>query len=162
MTDTAPAAAQQNAAAAPSVTLESIRAQQNFSLALAAGLGTAVVAAGLWAVVTVITNMELGIAAVALGYLVGRAIRETGKGYDPQFGYLGAACALFGCVLGNFLSAVAFFAQAKAISFPAALGLINADLAGRLMVVFFSPMDLLFYGIAIYEGYRFAFKYHRR
>jgi hypothetical protein len=27
------------------------------------------------------------------------------------------------------------------------------------MEAFFSPMDLLFYGIAIYEGYRFSFKY---
>jgi hypothetical protein len=162
MSDTAPAASQQTAAVAPSVTLESIRAQQNFPLALAAGLGTAVVAAGLWAVVTVVTNMELGIAAVALGYLVGRAIRETGKGYDPHFGYLGAACALFGCVLGNLLSAVAFFAQAKAISFTQALGMLDAGLISQLMTAFFSPMDLLFYGIAIYEGYRFAFKYHRR
>jgi hypothetical protein len=32
----------------------------------------------------------------------------------------------------------------------------------RLVTTFSQPMDLLFYGIAIYEGYKFSFKYRLR
>lgn len=139
-----------------------IRKQQDLSLAIAAGLGTAVAAAIAWAVITVVTKMELGIVAVAVGYAVGRAIRELGKGIDPVFGYLGAACALFGCILGNLLSAIAFFADAQHVPFFQVLTAFDLALWGRLFGIFFQPMDLLFYGIAIYEGYRFSFRYKVR
>ena len=54
-----------------------IRAQQNFGLAAAAGLGAALVGAIAWAIVTVITQMELGLMAIAVGYIVGQTIKET-------------------------------------------------------------------------------------
>lgn len=139
-----------------------IRKQQNLSLAITGGLGTAIAAAIAWAVITVVTKMELGIVAVAVGYVVGRAIRELGKGLDPVFGYVGAACALFGSGLGNLLSAIAFYAQSQNIPFFQVLTAFDLTLWGKLFGVFFQPMDLLFYGIAIYEGYRFSFRYRVR
>jgi hypothetical protein len=38
--------------------------------------------------------------------------------------------------------------------------LANLDLvaAGQVLLETFQPMDLLFYGIAIYEGYKFSFR----
>jgi hypothetical protein len=100
--------------------------------------------------------MQLGLIAVAIGYVVGQAIRRVGKGIDTKFGVLGALCALFGCVLGNSLSALAFVAQATHVSM---LDLLNPAIVVRATMHFAQPMDLLFYGIAIYEGYRFSFKY---
>jgi len=146
-------------ASARELIIADIRKQQNLMLAVAGGLGTAIAAAIGWAVITVVTQMELGIVAIAVGYAVGRVIRELGKGIDPVFGYVGAALALFGCVLGNFLSAVGFYAQSQHIEFGQAFASLDAGMAQRLMQAFFSPMDLIFYGIAIYEGYRFSFKY---
>jgi len=35
---------------------------------------------------------------------------------------------------------------------------LNPELAAALLQSGFSPMDLLFYGIAAYEGYRFSFR----
>jgi hypothetical protein len=136
-----------------------LRSEQNFNLAMIAGIGAAVGGAVLWAVVTVVTKMELGLMAIAVGYLVGRAIRETGKGIDAKFGYLGAACGLLGCVLGNMLSALAFYADHQHATLAGVLGNMDLNLLLRLMTGFFQPMDLLFYGIGIYEGYRFSFKY---
>jgi len=139
-----------------------IRKQQNLPLAIAGGLGAAIAGAIAWAIIAVVTKMELGIVAVAIGYIVGRTIRELGKGIDPVFGYVGAACALFGCLLGNLLGAVAFYAQARNIPFMDVLLGFDVALWSRLFTMFFQATDLLFYGIAVYEGYRFSFRYKVR
>jgi hypothetical protein len=144
------------ASAARALAVEQIRAAQNFTLAIPAGLAAALLGAGLWAAFTVVTEMQLGLIAIAIGYVVGQAIQRVGKGVDTKFGVLGALCALFGCVLGNCLSALAFVAQAKHISM---LGLLSPAIMIRATTSFAQPMDLLFYGIAVYEGYRFSFKY---
>jgi len=63
-----------------------ILAAQNFNLAILAGIGAAVLGAALWAVVTVTTKTELGLMAIAVGFLVGRAIRAVGHGVGQKFG----------------------------------------------------------------------------
>ena len=129
---------------------------QAFALAAAAGLGAAVAGAVLWAVVTVMTEYELGIMAVALGFMVGKAIFAVAKSSNPAFGYLGAVCSLIGCLLGNLFSAIGFTAPIVKMSYFELLAHLNVDLVVELMKTTFSAMDLLFYAIGIYEGYRFA------
>jgi hypothetical protein len=131
---------------------------ENFPLAIAAGIGAAIAGAVIWATVTVVTQMELGIIAVAIGYVVGQAIRATGHGRSQKFGVLGAVCGLIGCLAGNLLSDFAFYAQATHISYMDVFGKLSIPLIERLFTAFFSPMDLLFYAIAVYEGYRFSFR----
>lgn len=133
-------------------------AKSNFGLAIAGGLAAAVAGAALWAGVTVATNMELGVMAIAVGFMVGYAVRNLGKGTDISFGIVGAVCALLGCGLGNLLSGVAFYAQAKGLPFFQVLTGSDFDFLERLMTAFFQPMDLLFYGIAIYEGFKFSLR----
>ena len=146
-------------AAAPS--LEDLVARQNFALAIPAGIAAALIGAALWAMVTVITNLQIGLVAVGVGYVVGQAVKTAGHGIDTRFGVLGALCALLGCVLGNAFSGLAFFAEGRHLGLAELLAVMSPDLVVRLMIAFASPMDLLFYGIAIYEGYRFSFKYRR-
>jgi hypothetical protein len=136
-----------------------ILSQQNFNLAIPVGIGAAVLGSVAWAVVTVATEMQLGLMAVAVGYLVGRAIRAVGHGVEPKFGYLGAACALLGCLIGDVLSDIAFYAKIRHIGFAEALGNLDMDLLTKLITTFAQPMDLLFLAIALYEGYKFSFKY---
>jgi hypothetical protein len=95
--------------------------------------------------------------AIAVGFLVGRAVRATGHGIDPKFGYLGAVCALAGCVLSD----IGFYADIRHIGFGQALADLDMALLTKLVITFSQPMDILFYGIAIYEGYKFSFKYGR-
>ncbi len=97
--------------------------------------------------------------AAAIGYLVGQAVRSTGKGIDKKFGSVGAACALLGCVAGNMLSAMAFFAKARGVPFAEVLANLDVGFLQRLGQKSFQAMDLLFYAIAVYEGYRFSFKF---
>jgi hypothetical protein len=133
--------------------------EQNFGLAIPAGIGAAVLGAVVWAIVTVATEMQLGLMAIAVGFIVGRAIRAVGHGVEPKFGYLGAACALLGCVAGNVLSAIGFYAKLRGIGYVEALGNLDMALLTKLVSTFSQTMDLLFYAIAIYEGYKFSFKY---
>ena len=151
-------ASQSNEADSSKAAQEAVEAKPNLPMALLGGAVTALIGAVIWATVTVVTGYKLGLVAVAIGFLVGFAVRTLGKGNAIIFGAIGAAFALIGCVLGNFLSACALLSTAQSISITAALlsAITNPSLAVELFTVTFSPMDLLFYGFAIYEGYKFS------
>jgi hypothetical protein len=128
----------------------------SMGLAVAAGIGAAVAGAILWAVVTVLSEYELGVMAIAVGYMVGKAIIGVAKHGNNTLGVIGAVCSLFGCLLGNLLSAVGFASEALHRSYFDVLSHLNPEAVVRLFSATFGAMDLLFYAIAIYEGYRFA------
>ena len=127
-------------------------------LAVLGGLAAALIGAAIWAVVTVTTKMQIGFMAIGVGLLVGYAVRLLGKGSTPAYSIVGAVLALLGCVLGNLLSACAFLADARAVSLASELSSVAKDfgLATSLMQASFDGMDLVFYGIAAYEGFKFA------
>ncbi|HLZ66826.1 MAG TPA: hypothetical protein VKQ29_11390 [Aliidongia sp.] len=133
--------------------------EQNFLLAVPAGLVAAIIGAVLWAAVVFVTNMELGLVAVAVGALVGYAVRFAGKGIEPKFGLLGAACAAIGWGLGTVLSDIAFLSHARKMPLLDVVHALTIERLGALISVAFQPMDLLFLGIAVYEGYRFSFRF---
>jgi hypothetical protein len=81
-----------------------------------------------------------------------------GRGVDNTFGYVGAALSLFGCLLGNLLSVYAIIAEQEELAFFFVLTHVNPAAIPELLAATFHPMDLLFYAIAIYEGYRFSFR----
>jgi len=51
-----------------------------------------------------------------------------------------------------------FIAVQESIAYLELLADMNVDLAIEIMVVTFDPMDILVYGIAVYFGYRYAFR----
>jgi hypothetical protein len=137
-----------------------MRARQNFSLALVGGLAAAAVGAIVWTLTPVATSHQTGWMAVGMGLLVGAAVRVLGRGIDKSFGYLGAALSIFGCLLGNLLSVCTVVAGRQGLSTPAVLAHVcsNPVLIPAVIIATFHSMDLLFYGIAVYEGYRFSFR----
>lgn len=144
------------ASAAPAAAIAVV--PTNLGKALAAGFAAAVVGAVLWAVVTVTTHYQIGFMAIGLGFLVGWAVRTTGRSGAPVLGYLGAVFALAGCILGNLLTASGFFAATMGVPLSVALAnvLLQPAVAARALQDGFDPMDLLFYAIAVYEGYKIA------
>lgn len=136
-----------------------LKSKQNLILAIVGGSVAAIVAAAIWATVTVVTEYQIGWMAVGVGFAVGFAVRALGKGVTPIYGIIGGLLALFACLLGNLLSTCGFIAQEFDISFFEALGncLSNPGLAVDLMKETFHPMDLLFYGIAVYGGNKAAY-----
>jgi hypothetical protein len=136
-----------------------LRAQQNFPLAVAAGLGSAVIGAALWAGFVYVTQYQLGLIAVAVGALVGYSVRVAGRGVDTKFGVLGAVCGALGWLLGTIAVDLAMVSQVNDMPFSEVLAQTDLDKLIALMSATSDVMDLLFLGICVYEGYRFAFMY---
>jgi hypothetical protein len=137
---------------------QQLESDQNLGMALGAGALASLVGAAAWAGITVITGGQIGFMAIGVGFLVGYAVRIAGKGLTAVFGVVGAGFALVGCALGNLFAVTALVAQNEGVAFLEAVGQLNPEFIQDLMVAFFSPMDLLFYAIAIYEGYRLSFR----
>jgi hypothetical protein len=136
-----------------------LRARQNFALAVPVGIAAAVVGAALWAGFVYVTGYELGLIAIAVGALVGLAVRAVGHGVDMKFGILGAACAAFGWALGLVLCDVAFLAKEAGQPFLDVFGRLGVGNSLSLALEAADPMELLFLAIAVYEGYRFSFRH---
>lgn len=135
-----------------------LESEQNLLLGVLGGLAAAAVGAGLWAGITVLTGWQIGFMAVGVGFLVGVVVRFLGRGVTSIFGVVGGALALLGCAVGNLLAVTALAAAGEGISLLDALPMLTPELISELMVATFSPMDLVFYGIAVYEGYRLSFR----
>ncbi|UCD53076.1 MAG: hypothetical protein JSW27_10625 [Phycisphaerales bacterium] len=160
-----PAAPARSGASEPALDVEraqraiiGLRSEQCFSMGLVGGAIAAAVGAILWATVTIATGYQIGYMAVGIGALVGGAVRVLGKGITKPFGYVGAALSFVGCLAGNLLSVCAIIAQQEELAFSYVLTHLNPAAIPELMVAAFHPMDLLFYGLALYAGYRFAFR----
>ena len=138
--------------------IEQLRSKQSLPQGIIFGVAAAVIGAFLWAGITVATGYQIGYMAVAIGFIVGYAVRIGGQGVDIKFGIIGASMALLGCLLGNFFSNVAFIVKFNDIEYYEVLSALDFGMIVDIMSETFSPIDLLFYGIAIYEGYRFSFK----
>ncbi len=138
--------------------LEALRSEQNLPAGVIAGFLAALAGAGIWALITALTEYQIGWMAIGVGFLVGFAVRMAGKGVEPLYGIIGAALSLVGCVLGNLLTMTYFIAANEAVSFVDALGQLDLNLAIEIMVLTFDYMDIVFYGIALYFGYRYAFR----
>lgn len=138
--------------------LNKLRQEQNLLLAILAGLLAAAAGAAVWAIVTATTKYQIGWMAVGIGYITGVAVRVGGKGVDKIYGYTGAVLALLGCLAGNLFSICFLIAEAQKAPVLDIVTQLTPVRIGQVMFATFQPMDLLFYGIAIYEGYRFSFR----
>jgi hypothetical protein len=155
MNNNSPSSADTSTSTAENTLTENVLpAEGNLPFAVAAGFVAAIVGAAIWAGITVATEYQIGWMAVGVGFLVGIAVRQFGKGSTPVYGVIGAALALVGCVLGNVLTLVAFFGIGEEISFFAALGAVDFTKVPAILIETGSPMDLLFYFLAVSAGYK--------
>jgi hypothetical protein len=130
----------------------------NLGTGIAAGIAAMLVGAVLWAVITVTTEFQIGFMAIGVGVLVGFAIRRFGGGRTMAFALAGAVLALLGCVLGNLFSVIGFLSKQEGMALGEVAGFVlgNPSMAVMFMRESFSAMDVLFYAIAVYEGYKLA------
>ena len=138
--------------------LEKLKLEQNLVVGILAGLLVGVVGAAIWGAITLITNFQIGYMAIAIGAMVGFAVRFTGKGIDTVFGFWGAGVSLFSVLLGNFLSIIGYLANHAEITYFEALLYFDYAFLPQIMAETFSPIDLVFYGIAAYAGYHYSFR----
>ncbi len=137
---------------------EILKKEQNLRSGILMGLVTGIIGAILWGAITVVTNFQIGYMAIAIGAGVGFTVRKFGNGMDQVFGIWGAIIALFSVILGNFFSIIGFIANELNLGFVETLTLFNYSYLPSVMYESFSIIDILFYVIAMYEGYRFSFR----
>lgn len=133
-----------------------INIPQSMLLAVLSGICASIVGAFIWALITVATRYQIGFMAMGVGALVGLSIRFFGQSDKPVFGIVGAAVALFGCLLGNVFSQYGFYAVEAKINILDVVSSVPFTLIPQLIAESAQPMDFLFYLIAIYEGFKFS------
>ena len=156
MNDDTPNTTTENAPEAQAAFVQSLPPAGSLPLALGTGLVAALIGAVIWAAITVAIEYQIGWMAVGVGCLVGFTVRWFGKGTTSLYGYIGGGLALLGCVLGNAFSILGFVCKQADIGLFRVLEIVDLSVLPGAMAQSFSPMDLLFYGIAIYEGYKFS------
>lgn len=133
--------------------------EQNLWRAILAGGLAALVGAIIWAIVTLILEWQIGFMAIGMGILVGNVVRWMGKGVDMKFGVTGAGLAALGCVAGNVLTTAIVISQLEefgSLSSVLLTFVLLPRFAFELMIETGSPVDIIFYGIALYFGYKNA------
>ena len=137
---------------------ERLKMEQKLLPGVVAGLIVGLIGAVIWGVITVATGYQIGYMAIAIGAGVGITIRKFGNGVESVFGYWGAGISLLSCILGNFFSIIGFIANEGGLGYLETLAIFDYSLLPDIMAETFSLIDLLFYGFAIYEGYKFSFR----
>lgn len=129
----------------------------NLALGVLGGLGTAVAVAILWGMITAATQFQIGYMAIAVGFAVAYAMRFVGRGRDRRFAIAAAILAVIGCALGNYFAVCAVVAQQTHVPVITATVQLVPHFA-EVMTKTFSAMDVLFYAIGAYFGYKYALK----
>jgi len=130
----------------------------NLILGLAGGVGAMLISAVIWGVITYVTEFQISWMAIGVGLFVGIAIQKLGKGKTMIYGIGGAVLSLLGCLLGNLFFYSGILAREWGASFSEVLFafLTQPDFLVEIFTVAFDVRDLIFYGFAIYIGFRAA------
>lgn len=133
-----------------------VQRYSHMGYALAGGFLGMLIAMSLWALVTVLSQYQVGYMAIGVGLLVAWFVRIMGRGVGIRFALLGAFFALLACLLGNLWSVLIMTGIENSISFRNILIMLNWEIIRESFTSTFSPIDLLFYGFAVYEGFHFS------
>ena len=138
--------------------IEELNYDSNLILGLIGGAFAMLISAALWGIITYVTEYQISWMAIGVGLFVGIAIQKLGKGKTLIYGISGAVLSLIGCMLGNFFFYNGILAREWEIPFFSVLLAISLDPAAivELFTMAFDIMDLLFYGVAAYIGFRAA------
>lgn len=131
---------------------------ENLLFGIIAGVIAAVIGAIIWACISAWTEYQIGWMAIGVGALVGFAVRFLGKGSSLKFGIIGAILSLFGCLMGNLLAVCIAASKEWNISLFEILSLLDFPTIIDIFTETFSPIDIVFYIIAVVAGFQFSFK----
>lgn len=137
---------------------EKLRKEQNLYLGVGLASLVGLIGALLWGIISVKTGYQVGYVAIAIGAGVGLTMRRFGKGIDFIFGYCGAGLAFLSVLVGNFFSVIGFIANEVDLGYIETLVFFDYSLLFEVFEETFSFMDIVFYGLAIYQGYKFSFR----
>ena len=143
----------------PKEIFEKLLKRQNLPLGILSSIVSGIICAFIWGKITFETHFQIGLMPIIVGAVVGIVMRFTGQGIERKFGVWGAIIAVLSCVLGNFFSIILFVGNSDGLGFFETLFFFRYSLLPSLMADTFHIIDILFYFIALAEGYRFSIRY---
>lgn len=129
----------------------------NLMAGILGGLAGAVIGAIIWGIVSVWLDRQIGWMAIGIGALVGLGVRFLGKGTSIKFGIAGALLAVIGCLAGNAMMIYILIAREYSLSLWYVITNLNVSDLFTFIREAFQWIDILFYILALYAGYRFSF-----
>jgi hypothetical protein len=138
--------------------LKKLRRYQSFLYALLGGLLITLTSVVVWCMVSAETGYQEVYLALAVGILVGIAVRFFGAGIYRVFGVLAAILSLAGSILGYYLIQTSFLSDLQAANFAKLVDYIHPEIMFDIILDAFVPLDLLFYGLATLLGYLLAIR----
>jgi hypothetical protein len=130
--------------------------EQKFGSAVIGGSVAAIIAAGIYAVVTVAMGYATAFLAIGIGVAVGFAVQYLGRGIETKFAVIASVLAVVGCVLGNIFASILFAARAHDKSLFEIAANIEIAQLNHFVFADFQLLDWLFWPLAIYAASFFA------
>lgn len=130
----------------------------SFAAGILGGVIGAIIGAILWGIISVWIDMQIGWMAVGVGALVGLGVRFLGKGASIKFGIAGAILAFLGCVLGNVVMIYIVISREFGIPLWEVITTLTAGDIFEMLKELFNLIDILFYALALYAGFRFSYR----
>ena len=135
-----------------------LRKRQNIRLAIVGGLSAFLFCSALWALISLITDYQVTYMAIGIGLIVGFAVRYSGQGYRWKYGLIGAIYSFLSIIVGNLLMVTLYVSHSENIQFSDLLLSLDFSVILAILWSIFKPSDLLFYGIAIYLGFKISYR----
>jgi hypothetical protein len=137
----------------------------NLTMALTAGLAAAVIGAIVYPIGTLFLLTQFGLRAsiisVAVGWFVGRGVRDFGRGADNRFTAAAAVLTVQACVVGHLLYAVAAHSDGMTgPEFWGNLARLDAGIIAERMRMYTQPFDVLLWGLGAWQAWSTA--WHRQ
>jgi hypothetical protein len=116
-----------------------------------------IVGAIFWAIIVKVTGYNIGIAAIAVGYLISQGFVWTGKSDSATWGVVAAVIATLSILLGKTLAVIIVVAEYYSITIFEMMQVLDYGQLMGFMVDTFELFDLVFYAIALQTAYKRSF-----
>lgn len=138
--------------------IQKLRKNQSMGLAVLGGLSAFLFCTAIWALISIKIEYQVGYMAIGIGLIVGLAVRYSGQGYRWKYGLVGAIFSLLSIIVGNVLMVTMYVSFNEGIPFSSLLGSLDIRVFLDIMKSLFEPVDLVFYGITLYVGFKISYR----
>ncbi len=138
--------------------INTVNERANYPLGILLGLVFGLIGAGIWALITKLTGYNLGIIAIAVGFLVSQGFVIAGRSTKLAMGITAAIIALISVFFGNIVNGFLQIADYHNKTFFYVL--MNFDYENYLVdliIKVHNLYDIIFYGIAMLTAFRRSF-----
>ena len=138
------------------VVAEQLLSEQDFPRAVFYGISATAAGIAAWGVIAASSTSIFSIMAVALGAMIGIAVRIGGNGIDSKFAVLAGLLAFVGCILGNLAGAMLYYSKVSGNPMSRLIADLELGPVLEFLIADAQFVDLIFWIFAIGSAVYFA------